>query len=121
MIRIMIADDYTIIRDRIKQIIGEESDLEIACEAVDGKEVIELSKNQEIDIILLDFYFPDMNALQIIPKIRKINKDIPIVILSSLSDEIFRRKTLEAGASGFVSKDEATEILVNTIRQLVIR
>jgi two-component system, NarL family, invasion response regulator UvrY len=119
MIRIMIADDHVIIRDRIKQILGEESDLEVICEAVNGKEVIEFARNKEMDIILLDFYLPDLNALQVVPKIRKTNKDVPILILTSLSEEVFRRKTIEAGASGFVSKDEASDILVKTIRQFV--
>ena len=120
MINIMVADDHAIIRDRIKQILSEEPDLVVAFEAINGKEVIEFTRYHEVDIILLDFYLPDLNALQIIPKIRKMNKDIPILILSSLTEEIFRRKTMGLGASGFVSKDEASDILVKTIRQLVV-
>ena len=121
MIRIMIADDHAIIRDRIRQILCYEPDFTVECEAVSGKEVLESSRRTELDIILLDFYFPDMNALQILPKLRKINKDIPVLILTSLSEEIFRRKTIQAGASGFVSKEEASESLVKVIRQLLKR
>lgn len=121
MIRIMIADDHAIIRDRIRQILCFEPDFTVECEAVSGKEVLESSRRTELDIILLDFYFPDMNALQILPKLRKINKDIPVLILTSLSEEIFRRKTIQAGASGFVSKEEASESLVKVIRQLLKR
>jgi DNA-binding NarL/FixJ family response regulator len=121
MIRIMVADDHAIIRDRIKQIIGEEPDMAVICEAVSGKEVIGFLRNQEVDIILLDFYFPDMNALEILPRILKIDKDVPVVILSSLNEEIFRRKTRQAGASGFIPKDESTELLVKMIRQLLAK
>ncbi len=117
MIRILIADDHAIIRDRIRQILGYENDMTVICESVTGKEALECIMKHDIDFVLLDFYLPDMNALQIIPRIRKVKKDVPVVILSSLAEELYIRKSIEAGANGFISKDQACEILVPTIRK----
>jgi two-component system, NarL family, invasion response regulator UvrY len=119
MIRIMIADDHAIIRDRIKQILRDEQDMEITCEALTGKDALECAVKNSLDLVLLDFYLPDMNALQIIPRLRKLKKDLPVLILSSLSEELYIRKSMEAGASGFVPKDNACDMLVPAIRRTV--
>jgi DNA-binding NarL/FixJ family response regulator len=121
MIRILIADDHSIIRDRIRQILRDETDMEISFEAISGKEALEITGRETFDLILLDFYLPDLNALQIIPRIKKLRRDLPVIILSSLNGELYIRKAMEAGASAFIAKDQAFELLAGTIRKVVAK
>ena len=83
MIKIIIADDHPIIRNRIRQILSEEQDMEVICEAASGKELLLLPCMEVADILVLDFNLSDMTAFDLLPKIKARRPDLPVLILMS--------------------------------------
>lgn len=118
MIKLMIADDYSIIRKRIRNILADEPDMEVTCEAGNGTEVFELLKLHEVDIVVLDFNMPEMSGLEILTQLRISYPCIPVLMLTGHSEGMYERKTISAGASGFISKESAQEELAVMIRKI---
>ena len=118
MIRILIADDHPIVRNGLKQIICDEEDMKVICEASNGQEVFdEISKN-EIDVLILDISMPGMGGFEILEKIKQKYPKLPVLMLSALSEELYASKTLKAGASGFINKESAPIELVKAVRKV---
>lgn len=118
MIRILIADDHPIVRNGLKQIICDEEDMKVICEASNGQEVFdEISKN-EIDVLILDISMPGMGGFEILEKIKQKYPTLPVLMLSALSEELYASKTLKAGASGFINKESAPIELVKAVRKV---
>jgi len=118
MIRILIADDHPIVRNGLKQIISDEEDMKVVCEASNAKEVFELIKKFEIDVLILDISMPGMGGFEVLEKIKQKLPELPVLMLSALSEELYASKTLKAGASGFVNKESAPEELVKAVRKV---
>lgn len=118
MIRILIADDHPIVRNGLKQIISDEADMEVVCEAINGQEVIEKIKNCNIDVIILDISMPGMGGLEILAWLKNNYSRMPVLMLSAMSEELYASKTLKAGASGFINKESAPEELVKAVRKV---
>jgi two-component system, NarL family, invasion response regulator UvrY len=118
MIKLLVADDYPMIRNRIRNILAEEQDMEISCEAGNGKEIFEMLMLHEVDMIILDFNMGDMSGLDILEKLKTLYPGIPVLMLTALSEGMYARKTLKAGAAGFLSKESAQEELALAIRKI---
>lgn len=121
MTKIIIADDHPIIRNRIRQILSEEKDMEVICEASSGEELLQLRCTEVADVLVLDFNLTDMNAFELLPRIKAKHPSLPVLILSAMSDGMFTKKLMSYGASGFVSKESASEDLARSIRQVMSR
>ena len=117
----MIADDYEPIRNRIRQILSDEKDMEVNCEASTGQEVLDLPCTGEMDVLVLDFHLPDMNALDLLPKLRVKFPRLKILVLSAMSQGMYAAKLISMGAAGFVDKETASEDLVRTIREVLVQ
>ena len=115
----MIADDNEMIRNRIRQILSDEKDMNVICEASTGQEVLELDCTRQTDMLVLDFHLTDMNALDLLPKLRTKFPGLPVLILSAMSEGMYTSKLISLGAAGFVSKETAAEELARTIREVV--
>lgn len=118
MIRILIADDHPIVRNGLKQIISDEEDMKVICEASDGQEVIDMLSKNEIDVVILDISMPGMGGFETLEKIKQKLPELPVLMLSALSEELYASKTLKAGASGFINKESAPEELVKAVRKV---
>ena len=118
MINILIVDDHLIVRDGIKRIINDVSDMNIVAEASNGQEAINLVLKNTYDLILLDISMPGQNGLQILKQIKKQNKNIPILMLSMHSERQYAMRSIKAGASGYMTKDTASSQLVTAIRKI---
>ncbi|MCX6250949.1 MAG: response regulator transcription factor [Bacteroidetes bacterium] len=119
MIRILVADDYEIIRSCIRQILSDEPDMMVTYEASNGQQVLDHLKQHEVDVVILDFYMPVLNGLEALLEIRKLYPALPVIMLSALSDSLYEAKTLKSGASGFIDKETVPEDLVNAIRMVL--
>lgn len=119
MIRILIVDDHTLIREGFKKILNEESDLKVVREALTGREAIEFSAKEKLDIILLDISLPDQSGLDVLSALKRRSKKIPVLILSMYPEERFAVRALKAGASGYITKESAAEELVRAIRKIL--
>jgi DNA-binding NarL/FixJ family response regulator len=119
MIRILIADDHSIVRKGVRQILIEgfpESEIE---EVADAEEMIKKVIDKEWDVVLSDLSMPGRSGLDALPQIKQIKPKLPVLIMSIHSEDHYAIRVLKAGASGYLSKDLAPEELVGAINRVV--
>ena len=120
-VRILIADDHELMRRGLRSVLATHPDWEVCGEAVDGRDAIEKSKLLRPDILLLDITMPYISGLEVA---RAVSRELPatqVLILSQHEESDMRPHALEAGARGYVSKNEASRQLVTAIESLVAR
>jgi len=118
MITVLIADDHDIVREGVKQIVSETSDIVVGGEARTGAETIELVREKAWDVVVLDLNLPDRPGLDVLTQIRAITPRVPVLILTMHQQASYAARVLRSGAAGFLSKDSARAHLVNAIRKL---
>jgi hypothetical protein len=117
-IHVLIADDHAIVRQGLKQILSETTDLFIAGEADDGSEAIRLARNKHWDVFLLDVSMPSRNGIDTLKQLRKEFPRLPVLMLSMHSEEQYAVRAIKSGAAGYLTKQSAPELLVTAIRQV---
>jgi DNA-binding NarL/FixJ family response regulator len=118
MIKILIADDHTLMREGLKQILVGSSDIQVAGEAANGVEALSKIRQLELDVLLLDLDMPGRSGLELIKQIKDEKPKLPILVLSMHKEDIYAGRVLKAGASGYLCKDGAPSQLVHAIRKL---
>ncbi|MEI7503284.1 MAG: response regulator transcription factor [Paludibacter sp.] len=120
MIKVFIVDDHEIIREGLKKILKEESDLIVVGEAQNGAEVLEKmqSLDFECDVMLLDMNMPGKSGIELLTDLKNMKPQLHILVLSIHPEDKFALRTLKAGASGYLCKDTALEELVVAIRKI---
>lgn len=120
MIRVLIVDDHAIFRAGLKQVIADESDLEVAGEAGNAQDAIELARGAGSgDVMLLDISMPDRSGLEVLKRVRQMSPQLPVLILSVYPEDQYAVRMLRAGASGYLTKESEPEQLVEAIRKVV--
>lgn len=117
-IHVLIADDHAIVRQGLKQILSETEDLLVTGEADDGAEALNLARQQPWDVFLLDVSMPNRNGIDTLKQLKKEFPRLPVLILSMHPEEQYAVRALKAGASGYLTKQSAPELLVTAIRQV---
>lgn len=115
-IRIVLADDHAILRSGLKALLNMEPDLEVVGEASNGREAVQLAKQLNPDVIVMDISMPEMDGLQAAEEIHQLGLPCRIVILTVHADEDYLFQTLRMGASGYVLKSSADTELIDAIR-----
>jgi NarL family two-component system response regulator YdfI len=115
-IRVLIADDHLIVREGLRLILETAEEFELVGEAGDGAQAVELAKELEPDVVLMDLQMPKMDGLTAIEQIRAQQPDAAIVILTTFNEDDRMIRGLRAGALGYLLKDTDRETLLNTIR-----
>jgi len=117
-IKVLVADDHEIVRQGLKTIISEHSDLSIAGEAENGNQVLKILKKTKIDVVLLDFDMPEKNGLDTLIELKALYPKLPVMILSIFPEDHYGTRFLKAGASGYLQKSSATDQLIDAIRKV---
>ena len=117
--RILIADDHAIVRDGVRALLGEASDVEVVGEASTGSEAIDLAAALEPDVVLMDIAMPGLGGLEATVEIRKRVPRTKVVVLSQYGDPEYVKRFLKAGISGYVLKKAAGAELVAAIRAVL--
>lgn len=117
--KILIADDHAIVREGLKQIVAEETDMLVAGEASNANELFELLEKEKFDIVVLDINMPGKSGLEALKDMKVRYTDVPVLILSMFSEEQYGLRALKAGASGYLKKVSAPTELVKAIRRIV--
>src|SRR5882724_7111599 len=116
MIRVLLADDHGIVRTGLKLLLERIPDVSVVGEAADGREAVRLAKQLEPQIAILDIGMPLLNGLEATAQIMKENPRIGVIILSMHTDESYIAKALDAGARGYLLKDNADEDIERAIK-----
>lgn len=118
VIRVAIADDQELVRAGFAMVINSQQDMHVVSQTSNGSQIVELSKSQNPDIILMDVRMPVMDGLEATRKIlqQKTNENTKIIILTTFDLDEYVMAAIHAGASGFLLKDTEPETLLNSIR-----
>src|SRR5450830_309306 len=118
MIRILIADDHSIVRMGIKKLFAKDDDIVVAGEAANGEQVLEILGAGGIDLLLLDMTMPGLSGADLISHICLLDSPPPILVLSMHNEAQIALSALNAGASGYLAKDSGHEMIETAIRKL---
>jgi len=119
MIRILIADDHAIVRAGLKQFIADEIDMEVTAEAATGAAAVDLVRNAEFDVVLLDIAMPEGSGVDTLRQLKQMRPELPVLILSTYGEDRYAVNLLRAGASGYLNKESAPSQLIGAIRTVV--
>lgn len=115
-IRLLLADDHSVLRAGLKALLNSQPDMEVVAEAADGEEAIQKCRETTPDIILLDITMPKLNGFEVTQEIRRYNSTIKILVLTMHEDERYLYQMLQAGADSYVPKKAADTELLDAIR-----
>jgi DNA-binding NarL/FixJ family response regulator len=118
MIRIVVADDHTIVREGLKQLLAAAGDLEVVGEAKDGHEVLERVRALDFDLLLLDMSMPGKSGIELIKQVRAEKTKLRILVLSMHEEHQYAVRAIRAGAAGYLTKESASRQLVDAIRKV---
>lgn len=116
MIRIMIVDDHAVVRAGLRQYLSEHVDLRVTAEAATGVEAIELLRDGDIDLVMMDLSMPDQSGSDTLAAIKASQPDLPVLILSGYPEAHYATTLLKQGASGYLNKGCDPEEIVRAIR-----
>ncbi len=115
-IRVLIADDHRLFREMLYHTLQDEEDIEVAGQAVDGKEAVEMVRELKPDIILLDINMPRIDGIETTRILTGECPQVKIVILTAIDDDDYLFTLIQAGATGYLLKDTSSQNVVNAIR-----
>ncbi|MFP4588585.1 MAG: response regulator transcription factor [Candidatus Bipolaricaulota bacterium] len=118
-LRVILADDHTIVRQGIETLLAGEEDIEIVAQSADGYQLLADIEEQRPDLAIVDISMPRLNGLEATRRIKKGDSEIKVILLSMYDDEEYIRKAIKCGAEGYVLKEDAIEELVEAIRSVV--
>ena len=118
MIRIVVADDHTIVREGLKQLLGSAEDLQVVAEAADGHQALERVRSEEFEVLLLDMSMPGRSGIELIKQVHAERPRLRILVLSMHEEQQYAVRAIRAGAAGYLTKESASSQLVAAIRKV---
>ena len=118
MIRILIVDDHSIVREGMKQILADIDDIEVAGEAANGADALAKVQKQPFDLVLLDISMPGRSGLDVLKELKNVQPHLPVLMLSMYPEEQYAVRALRSGASGYLTKESAPDELISAIRKV---
>ena len=118
MIKVLLADDHSIVRAGLRRIVEESGDIEVVAEAADGREAVLAVRRYLPDVAVIDISMPVLDGLEVITQLKAEFPDIPILILTMHEEHQYVIRAIETGAMGYITKQSAPEQLVKAIRRI---
>ena len=115
MMRILLADDHTLVRQGLRRILEEQPDWQVVAETGNGRDAVRLAADLQPDVVILDIGMPQLNGLEAARQIARRLPSARVLVLSMHADEVHITKAVEAGASGYLVKDSADSELVKAV------
>ena len=117
MIKILIADDHSVVRGGLRQFLANASDCKITAEAGNGKQALAMLKQDSYDLVMLDIALPDLAGLEVLRRIKVDSPDVPVLIFSMYPEDDYAMQALNGGAAGYLMKDSEPEEILEAIRR----
>ncbi|GAB7524588.1 response regulator [Paraburkholderia sp. 2C] len=118
MIRVLIADDHAVVRDGLRHILQSASGFEVAGEAGDSIATIALARKTPAQILVLDLSMPGRNGIELISQIKEEKPELRILVLTMHAEQQYAVRAFKAGASGYLTKESASEELVGAVTKI---
>lgn len=118
-LRILLADDHKIVREGLRLLVGTQADMAVVGEADNGRTAVALAQQHQPDVIVMDISMPEINGLKATETLKRLCPDIKILVLTRHTHDGYVQQLLEAGASGYVLKQSASDDLVRAIHAVV--
>ncbi len=118
-LKILLADDHQLLRDGLRSLLEKQHGVQIVAEAENGRKAVELAKETNPGLIIMDLNMPDLNGIEATRRILKESPRIKIIALSMHSDKRYVTRALQAGATGYVLKDNAFDELTKAIQRVM--
>ncbi len=115
-VRLLLADDHGVVREGICSMLSDYSEFLVVAEAGDGRQAVELARQVQPDVVILDLMLPGLDGLQVVRMLRQVQPDTKVVVLSARTELEVVEQVMIAGAHGYVSKLRCTEDLINALR-----
>jgi len=117
-IRVLIADDHSVVREGLVSLIGRRADMAVIGEASNGREAVEFWKKHQPDVTLLDLRMPELDGVGVIKEIRAENQNARIIVLTTFDGDEDIYRAIQAGSKGYLLKDAPREALMDCIRRV---
>lgn len=118
MIKVLLADDHSIVRAGLRRIVEDSGDMEVIAEAADGNEAVEKTTAVRPDVAVVDISMPGIDGLEVVSRLQDQLPDLPVIILTMHEEEQYVVRSISAGAKGYITKRSAPENLVAAIRRV---
>lgn len=118
MIRVLLADDHSIVRAGLRRLLEDAGDMEVV-EAADGRQALKVVRDNPPDVVVMDISMPGLDGLEAIQRLKEQRPELPILVLTMHEEEQYVVRCLAAGARGYLTKRGAPEQLVNAIRKVL--
>jgi two-component system, NarL family, invasion response regulator UvrY len=118
MIRVLVCDDHTIVRQGIKQMLADASDVALAGEAANAPDAVALVRAGGIDVVLLDIAMPQRDGLDALRQLKAEFAKLPVLMLSTYPDRQYAVRSLKLGAAGYLNKSADSEQMIEAIRRV---
>jgi DNA-binding NarL/FixJ family response regulator len=118
MIRVVVADDHTIVREGLRHLLAAAGDIEVVGEARDGQEAMERVRTLSFDVLLMDMSMPGKSGIELIRQVRAEKPKLRILVLSMHEEHQYAVRAIRAGASGYLTKESAPLQLVEALRKI---
>jgi two-component system invasion response regulator UvrY len=118
MKNVLIIDDHEVVRDGVKNILGEKGGIKFG-EASNIPEALQLVHEQTWDLVILDLSLAGRNGLELLKQLKQIHPKLPVLILSMHAEEVYARRAFKAGAAGYITKDSSRSELAEAARKVM--
>lgn len=115
MIRVLVVDDHDLVRMGIVSLLSDGDRIQVVAEASSGEEAIELAKEHEPDVVLMDIRMPGMGGLEATRKLLRFNEDIKVIAVTACAEDPFASRLLQAGAAGYMTKGATADEMVMAV------
>lgn len=118
LIKVLIAEDHTILRDGLRRVLELSPDIKVVAEALDGRQAVAMATDIQPDVVLMDIAMPGLNGLEATRQLVKLNPGIKILMLTAHNDDAYVQGAIDSGASGFLLKQTCATDVCWAIREI---
>ncbi len=118
MIKVLLADDHSIVREGLRRVLEDSNEIQVIAEASDGEEAFDQAMNKNPDAAVIDISMPGMDGLEVVARMTSYCPQIPVLILTMHEEDQYVIRAIEAGAMGFLTKQSAPEQLVEAVKKI---